>query len=225
MSIQTVTLNQTIYGVPPVVHAVQNDTGRELIMILGDQTVDASWTADLAFERSDESFYSVSATLDVSTNSFSADITQALTQAGITRAQLKVTASNEVVSTYTFKIDVQEDVSGTVTPQQGKSIEEAIEEALEATGAFVEEQVIGTDPVIQAEINHRYICGEVDTLSFTPPAGGIVAIVFESGETPTVLTLPATVLMPEWYEVEANTINEINISDGVYGAVMVWPRE
>ena len=82
--------------------------------------------------------------------------------------------------------------------------------------------VTGTDPVIQANSNTRYICGEVATLSFTPCASGICEVIFTSGTTPTVLTLPQTVTLPERFEVEASHTYEISIVDGVYGAVMYW---
>jgi len=82
--------------------------------------------------------------------------------------------------------------------------------------------VSGTTPTITAESNTRYICGEVLSLSFTPSASGICSVVFTSGSTATVLTLPQTVMMPEWFEVEANHTYEISVADGVYGAVMVW---
>ena len=82
--------------------------------------------------------------------------------------------------------------------------------------------VSGTDPVIVAEAGKRYICGEVASLTFTPSASGICDVVFTSGTTPTVLDLPQTVKLPEWFEVEADTTYEINILDGVYGAVMSW---
>jgi len=214
--------NETII---PDLTAVQNDSGRSLRMRIIDMTLEAGMSGTLSFKRSDQTFYELAATLDVSTNSFLVDdIAQALTQDGKTEAQLKIFSNNKKLSTYVFNIRVRKDVSGTVTPQEGESITQAVEDALAATGAFIEEQVTGTTPTITAEINHRYICGEVTSLSFTPPTDGIVAVVFESGATPTILTLPSTVLMPEWYEVEANTINEINISDGIYGAVMVWPR-
>jgi len=45
---------------------------------------------------------------------------------------------------------------------------------------------------------------------------------FTSGSTPTVLTLPNTVKMPEWFEIETNRTYEISILNGVYGAVMSW---
>lgn len=83
--------------------------------------------------------------------------------------------------------------------------------------------ISGTDPVITATSNTRYICGEVTTLSFTPSATGVCDVIFTSGSLATVLTLPATVKMPEWFEVETNHTYEISILNGVYGGVMSWP--
>ena len=37
-----------------------------------------------------------------------------------------------------------------------------------------------------------------------------------------VITLPETVKMPEWFEIETDHTYDISIVDGVYGAVMVW---
>jgi hypothetical protein len=82
--------------------------------------------------------------------------------------------------------------------------------------------VSGTDPVITAVDNTRYVCGEVTSLSFTPCVSGICDVIFTSGSTVAVLTLPSTVKMPDGFEVEANTTYEINILDGVYGSVMSW---
>lgn len=85
--------------------------------------------------------------------------------------------------------------------------------------------VSGTALTITAEAETRYVCGTVESLSFTPCASGICDIVFTSGSTPAVLTLPNTVKLPEWFTagtLEANTTYEINILDGVYGAVMTW---
>ena len=82
--------------------------------------------------------------------------------------------------------------------------------------------VSGTDPVIVAEPNVRYVCGEVSTISFTPPSEGIVDLIFTSGSSIAVLTLPNTVKMPVGFSVVANTTYEINIMDGVYGVVASW---
>ena len=83
--------------------------------------------------------------------------------------------------------------------------------------------VSGTDPVITAQSGVRYICGEIATLTFTPSASGICDVIFRSGSTPTVLSLPNTVKFPGGtLTVDADTTYEINVMDGVYGAVMAW---
>lgn len=84
--------------------------------------------------------------------------------------------------------------------------------------------VSGTDPVIAAQENFRYVCGEVSTLNFTPSANGLCEVLFTSGTSPTILMLPNTVKMPEWWiDVETERIYDIIIRDGVYGVVMSWP--
>ena len=84
--------------------------------------------------------------------------------------------------------------------------------------------VSGTDPVITAQSGVRYICGEVTTLTFTPSPSGICDVIFHSGSTPTVVELPLAVKFPGGKElsIEADTTYEINIMDGIYGAVMSW---
>lgn len=96
----------------------------------------------------------------------------------------------------------------------------AIQNMLGVNGAVV--NISESNPVITATSNTQYICGEVATLSFTPSQTGICDVIFTSGNTPTVLTLPNTVKMPEWFIIEENKTYEINISNGVYGAVMSW---
>ena len=88
--------------------------------------------------------------------------------------------------------------------------------------SFVEE-VTGTDVTITGQPSYRYNCGELYSLTVTPPESGTIDFRFTSGSTPTVLTLPSTVKMPEWWvEVEANTIYEMCITDGIYCGVMTW---
>lgn len=82
--------------------------------------------------------------------------------------------------------------------------------------------VSSSNPTITAERNKRYVCGEVATLTITPVSQGCTDVLFTSGTTPTVLSLPNTVKMPPWFTVEANKTYEINILDGVYGSVMSW---
>ena len=71
----------------------------------------------------------------------------------------------------------------------------------------------------------RYVCGEVSTLSLTPPESGSMDVIFESGSTATILTVPNTVKWPVWFDatsLEADTTYEILITDGAYGSVMTW---
>ena len=92
---------------------------------------------------------------------------------------------------------------------------------LDAVGSVV--TVSGTSPVIAAVSGVRYVCGEVATLDFTPCATDICDVVFTSGSTPTVVTLPNTVKFPDGaFTAEANKTYEINVMDGVYGVVMAW---
>ena len=85
--------------------------------------------------------------------------------------------------------------------------------------------VTGSTPSITGESGKRYVCGTVDSISITPPSVGIVDIVFSSGTTPAVLTVPNTVLFPGWFNpasLSASTKYEINVMDGTDGAVMAW---
>ena len=93
-------------------------------------------------------------------------------------------------------------------------------------GVSFVETVSGTTPTITGEANVRYICGEVTSISITPPQAGTIDVIFETGSTPPTLTVPNTVKFPSWFDptdLEADTIYELNISEGVYGAVMTWP--
>ena len=84
--------------------------------------------------------------------------------------------------------------------------------------------VSGTTPTITAMSGVRYVCGEVATLSITPPTSGCCDIVFESGSTPTVLTVPNTVKWANGFNptsLDANTTYEINIMDGL-GVAASW---
>ena len=101
----------------------------------------------------------------------------------------------------------------------------AIKAMLDIGGETQTVQVTGTTPTITANQNTRYVCGEVTSLDFTPSASGICDVIFTSGSTVTVLTLPNTVKLPAWFDataLETDTTYEISISDGIYGTVMVW---
>lgn len=88
--------------------------------------------------------------------------------------------------------------------------------------------VSGTTPAITALPGIQYVCGEVSTLDITLPASGCVDVVFESGSTPTVLTItPPTGVTVKWANgfdpdnLDADTTYEINIKDGL-GVAVGW---
>lgn len=93
------------------------------------------------------------------------------------------------------------------------------------SGSMNVQQISGTTPSITAEENGRYVCGTVSTISFTPCVQGICDVQFTSGSTATVLTVPNTVIFPEWFDpeaLEADKVYEISVVDGVYAAVGIW---
>lgn len=88
--------------------------------------------------------------------------------------------------------------------------------------------ISGTTPTITALPGISYLCGEVSTLAITLPASGCIDVVFESGSTPTVLTItPPSGVTVRWTNgfdptsLEADTIYEINIADGL-GVAASW---
>ena len=93
------------------------------------------------------------------------------------------------------------------------------------SGEYKTETVSGSTPSITGVKNTQYVCGTVSTLSITPPDSGCIDVIFTSGSTATVLTVPNTVKFPSWFDptsLEASTTYEINILNGTLGAVMKW---
>lgn len=129
--VQTVHLTMGNYKSPMVVPAVQNDSDRQLKMIVDDFTLSNSMTGKMTFKRADGTFYEAEATLALADNAFVAELDQALTCPGRTLAQLKVTAT-DTVSTFTFIVWVEADTSGTLSPQEGISLSEAVQRAEDA---------------------------------------------------------------------------------------------
>lgn len=85
----------------------------------------------------------------------------------------------------------------------------------------------GTGDTINVELqrNRRIVYGEMVNIQImTVPSYGLCGFTFISGTTPTVLTLPNTVVMPEWWTgvIETNRRYDIMFLDG-HGAVMSWP--
>lgn len=142
---QVIHLSSVKYGEQPFVYMVQGDTGRQLYMYLDDADLLASQTARLYFRRSDGTFYDTAAAIHPTADGASAEedpsycwceVSQALTQPGITQCQLKISTeysgNTYEVSSYTFKIIVQPSVSGVSEEQVGYSLEEMADVIAEA---------------------------------------------------------------------------------------------
>lgn len=142
---------------------------------------------------------------------------------------IKITEDGTVI--YENEPDVERELfpnipEGGGSPEQiAQAVADWFEDHPEAVAPVAVENVTGSTPVIVGEENTRYVCGEVNTISITPAGSGITDVIFYSGTTATVLTLPATVMMPPWFDstdLDAETWYEINILDGVYGVVAIW---
>ena len=104
----------------------------------------------------------------------------------------------------------------------GEYTEDAKSAISEMLGGSV--SVEGTTPTITAKAGVCYVCGEVLSLDFTPSVSGICDVVFISGSTPTVLTVPSTVKWANGFDptsLDINTTYELNIMDGL-GVACVW---
>lgn len=95
------------------------------------------------------------------------------------------------------------------------------------SGEAIVEQVSGTNPIIVCEDNHRYICGEVLSLNITPSVNGVSEIIFTSGSSAAVLTVPSTIKWPEWFNpnaLETNATYQLKITNNLANVAM-WPEE
>lgn len=81
--------------------------------------------------------------------------------------------------------------------------------------------ITGTTPSISVNDNTIYTCEEVTSLTLTDTANKDFSIIFTSGSTPTTLTMPSIVHMPDDFEIEANKRYEINIKNN-YGLAASW---
>lgn len=150
MVVSIIRVSQKTFAVPPVVHAVQGETGRVLWMELTDTALtdyDSPYTAGLYFKRSDGTYYNEECMTDATYNRCEAALDQALTQPGVTKCQLKIEDAAGVCSTFDFNIIVHESMSGVSEEQLGYSLEEIREiiEGAEAGNTEVEDIRLGYD--------------------------------------------------------------------------------
>lgn len=124
-----------------------------------------------------------------------------------------MSALNDLIWMYLFGGSGGGSGGGAVSSVNGKT--GAVTLTAEDVGAAEAETVVavsGTTPTITPANNTIYNCGELTSLTISnPPATGAYSIVFTSGATATDLSIPQTLLMPDGFTVEANTLYEINV--------------
>ena len=109
---------------------------------------------------------------------------------------------------------------GSVNGQTGDVVLTA--ESVGAATAPTVTAVTGATPTITPADNTIYRCGELTSLTISnPPATGSYVIKFDSGTTPTDVTIPPTIKGLESFAAEASTHYEINVEDN-YALVASW---
>lgn len=106
------------FGIVPKIHVVQGDTGRVFVFDLGG--VIGAEAAALMCKRPDDSVFSYAGVVDSLANTATFELTAeggAFTQTGTVSAQLVVNTDG-VARSFKFDIIVEENISGTPTPEE-----------------------------------------------------------------------------------------------------------
>lgn len=122
------------YGIPPVLHAVEGETGRFINIYTDDRAVTSSEEAELSIHRPDDSYYTDDHATVMPDSSegqgfYNFSLVQALTRPGKVECQLKVSSGDLVISTYTFYIIVEPSTTGLPVEQLGYDIYDLIDAA------------------------------------------------------------------------------------------------
>lgn len=122
--------------------------------------------------------------------------------------QPMIVLDGEAPTTYSAYFEPHEELTEDfLTPESEAAVQKIVQGTMTTAVA-----VSGTTPIITPANNTIYNCGELTSLTISnPPATGAYSIVFTSGATATDLSIPQTLLMPDGFTVDANTLYEINV--------------
>ena len=82
--------------------------------------------------------------------------------------------------------------------------------------------ITGTSPSISINDNTIYTCSSTLTsLTLTDTNNKDFSVIFTSGVTPTVLTVPSNLHLPDQFEVDSDTRYELNVSNN-YAVIGAW---
>ena len=152
----------------------------------------------------------------------------AIVKAG-TDNKLPITASYQHTSTF---YGMAKAAGDTTQASSSNAVGNYTENAKSAISTMLNAPVTisGTTPSITAKPGVRYVCGECATLNITVPASGDIEVIFDSGNTATVLTVtpPTGVSSIKWTNgfdptsLDANTRYDLIITDGEWGLMASW---
>lgn len=117
---QIIRVTQDLYGVTPVVHMVQGDTGRTLKCVVADYAFTGTETVSLMCLRPDKTVYRYDGTVDTSDNSANFELNVeggALTQVGVVAAQVITVLNGAIVASFAINVIVHEVVGGEATEE------------------------------------------------------------------------------------------------------------
>lgn len=153
MSEQTLTLYAEDFRVPPVLHVVQNDTGRTVQILIADYEVPAGAGAWLWMKiPGTETKVILAGT--VSGQNVTVELTgAALAVDGKTPAMVQLTSGGKYVKTFGFYIDIQAQVGGEqVTPEEEELFEDLMA-GVDQKFTGYEDEIDGTMEAFRAEFD------------------------------------------------------------------------
>lgn len=134
------------YGIQPVIHAVEGETGRFINIYTDDRAVTSSEEAELSIHRPDDSYYTDDHATVMPDSSegqgfYHFSLVKALTRPGKVDCQLKISNNGLVLSTYTFCIMVEPSTTGLPVEQLGYDIYDLIEAAQQIQNVGLTEEI------------------------------------------------------------------------------------
>lgn len=109
---QKIRLRTAHVNTSAVVYVVQNDTGRSLLCFIEDYDIPEGSTSEIVFKTPSGKKVPSTGTIIPDSNSIKADIpAEAIAEYGKIYAKLEITYQEKMVSTFTFVLDAQRDIS------------------------------------------------------------------------------------------------------------------
>lgn len=134
-------ISLTRQAVPPIIQAVQGDSGRNILFNLRDETIPEGATAAFYIAKpSGEFVYNVATVQDAHTVLVPLDA-QCIIEPGENRGQVRISANDEVVTSFDFILDVQK-FYGMDAAQSGSEsslFEQIVEEYEDSAKAYAKD--------------------------------------------------------------------------------------